>query len=58
MKDIKLGKIKSVSFGLGGYQELEFGLWLDLGSETDGWGVCTSISAGWSYEMKRSDYTK
>jgi hypothetical protein len=48
-----LGKIKSVNFGLDGYQGLQFGLWLTLCSIKDNWEVCVSINAGWSYNMKR-----
>ena len=33
----RLGKIQSVSFGLGGYQECMLGLSITLGN--DGWGV-------------------
>lgn len=57
MPETKLGKIKSVKFGFGGYQECEFGLYLDFGSTKDNWGVSTFISGGWSYEMGRSEYT-
>ena len=34
---IELGKITSVRFGMGGYQDAQFGIWFQLGG--DGWGV-------------------
>ena len=37
MTTIELGKIKSVRFGFGGYQDAQFGLTVDMGG--DGWGV-------------------
>ena len=43
----KLGKIKSVYFGLGGYQGAQLGLHFELGG--DGWGVCSS-NAFWDVE--------
>lgn len=36
-----LGKILSVGYGFGGYQEAMFGLSVSLGN--DGWGVCDFI---------------
>lgn len=42
MKETRLGKIKSVSFGYCGYQEAGFGISFDLGG--DGWGV---LDAKW-----------
>jgi hypothetical protein len=47
-----LGKIKCAEFGLGGYQGLQFGLWLDLESESKKWNVSTSISGSWSMMME------
>ncbi len=43
----ELGKIQKVWFGLGGYQEVQVGLWLQLGSE--GWGIGTGEQGGWSF---------
>lgn len=37
----RFGKIQSVKFGFGGYQDICFGLSVDLGSE--GWGVSDFI---------------
>ena len=34
-----IGKIKSVRFGSGGYQDAMFGLSVDLGSDKESWGV-------------------
>lgn len=33
----ELGKITKVQFGMGGYQDAQFGIWFQLGN--DGWGV-------------------
>lgn len=52
----ELGKIANVSFGHGGYQDGEIGLFLTL--EGKGWGCSTSISGGWSMTVKWSDHCK
>lgn len=52
----EFGRIKSVRFGFGGYQECEFGLFLELGGTA--WGVNTSISGGWSTRIKHGQYSK
>jgi hypothetical protein len=52
----RLGKIKSVSFGFGGYQEAQFGLSVDLGG--DGWGVTDFISGGWSESITIGPHTQ
>jgi hypothetical protein len=44
----KLGKIQSVTFGIGGYQDAMIGLHVTLGN--DGWGVGDSRSA-WDAEI-------
>ena len=51
----KIGKIQSVSFGLGGYQDAQFGLSVTLGSDVGSWGVC-SFDGYWS--MEPSDHAK
>ena len=44
------GKIKSVSFGRGGYQGCQFGLWLSCGG--DGWGASADCKeAVWDYSF-------
>lgn len=35
----RIGKIKSISFGFGGYQDAEIGVSVTLGSDADGWGI-------------------
>lgn len=35
----KIGKIKSVTFGYGGYQDAMFGISFSLGSDKEHWGV-------------------
>lgn len=43
----KLGKICRASFGAGGYQEAQVGLWLSI--EGKGWGVGHGITGGWNF---------
>lgn len=53
----ELGKIKSIHFGHGGYQDCMIGLTLTLGG--DGWGVGTFESGFWDpCLMKRSEHAK
>jgi len=40
MTETKLAKISSVGFGVGGYQNMQFGLHITFSG--DGWGICTS----------------
>jgi hypothetical protein len=49
----ELGKIKSASFGWGGYQDVMLGFSVELGG--DGWGVC-DFWGNWGTE--RTEYTK
>ncbi len=42
--DKQLGKITSVRFGHGGYQDAQFGIWFQFGN--DGWG-CGSGKGVW-----------
>jgi hypothetical protein len=39
MKDKMIGKIKSVRFGNGGYDDTMLGISFDLGSDKESWGV-------------------
>lgn len=55
MIEKRIGKIKSASFGEGGYQDACIGISFDLGSDKDSWGVGDFWGA-WSIE--RSDYCK
>lgn len=56
MEDKLLGKIDSVRFGLGGYQDSMLGLHISFVGT--GWGVCTSDST-WDYEtVECSKYAK
>ncbi len=52
MTEKKLGKIKSVSFGMGGYQDVQFGISFSLGSDGDGCGDF------WGYWAERSDHAQ
>lgn len=48
----RIGKIKSISFGRGGYQDAMIGICFGLGSESESWGV-HDFWGTWS--MKRTD---
>lgn len=51
-------KIRSVSFGLGGYQGCQFGLFLDF-EQKGGSGVSDFVTGGWDYQsIKVDEYTK
>ncbi len=53
----QLGKITSVHFGKGGYQDCQFGLFINL--EFIGSGCCAQIVSGWdAASMPRSEYAK
>lgn len=52
----ELGKISSVRFGEGGYQDCQFGLFMSFSFA--GSGVQTSIDGGWSRSLKVSEHTK
>jgi len=52
----ELGKISSVHFGLGGYQDAMLGLHLCF--EGSGWGVCTNIDAWDVNKNKWSEHCK
>jgi hypothetical protein len=54
----ELMKIRSVSFGLGGYQGCQFGLFLDF-EQKGGSGVSDFVTGGWDYQsIKVDEYTK
>ncbi len=52
----KIGKIKSISFGFGGYQDAMLGLSISLGSES-GWGV-GDFRGGWGPQIACDKYCK
>lgn len=59
MERKEIGKIKKVSFGLGGYQDAMFGLTLEFGSDIGAWGVGHFISGSWdATTIKRSEHAK
>lgn len=39
MTRTEIGKIRKVKFGFGGYQDAQFGVSFDIGSDKLGWGV-------------------
>jgi len=49
----QLMKISSCRFGLGGYQDCQFGLFLNF--ESKGTGVSAFITGGWDYESIKVD---
>jgi len=51
----RIGKIKKVSFGFGGYQDAQLGLSLTFGSDKEAWGVQTFHGA---WGVDRSDHAK
>lgn len=52
----RLGKIESVRFGLGGYQDAQLGLSVTLSAS--GWGV-SDFKGNWDAEtIERSEYTQ
>lgn len=50
-----IGKIRSIQFGLGGYQDAMIGFTVDLGSDKECWGV-GDFKGAWA--SKRSDSCK
>jgi hypothetical protein len=52
----KLGKIKSVTFGIGGYQDCQLGIHFTLGSES--WGVRDSRSVWDPERIECKEYTQ
>lgn len=53
----RLGKIKSISFGLGGYQDCMLGLSVELGSDKESWG-CGDFKGYWGPDIKVNKWTK
>jgi hypothetical protein len=49
------GKIQKVHFGFGGYQDVQIGLYVTLGSDKGAWGVMASIEGGWSTHIEHSE---
>lgn len=56
MEKKALGKIEKVSFGYGGYQDIQFGLTVTLSFQ--GMGCIDFIEGGWSEDVKVDKYTK
>ena len=48
MTEMKIGKIKSVRFGKGGYDDAMFGITVQLGSDKESWGT-TDFWGWWSF---------
>jgi len=53
----EIGKIKSVRFGKGGYQDAMFGISFGLGSDKTSWGV-VDFRGGWGLELKADSRTQ
>jgi len=58
MQETMIGKIQSVKFGYGGYQDQMIGLTLNLGSDKDCWGVTSFISGWWCNSIEADEHTK
>ena len=56
MEDIKLGKIISIEFGIGGYQDAQLGLSVTLGNSD--WGVSTGKQYWSAVMIECSSHTK
>ncbi len=54
----KIGKIKSVSFGMGGYDGVMLGISFEFGSDKDRWGVCDFKGTWASDPSKHAEWTK
>lgn len=52
----QLGKIKSATFGYGGYQGVQFGYQLVF--EGEGWGVATPLYGHWSLDISIDERTE
>ena len=52
----ELGKITSVRFGMGGYQDAQFGIWFTFGN--DGWGVGSGEGVWSSKPSKCAKWTE
>lgn len=55
MNGKKLGRIEKVSFGYGGYQDVQFGLQVTLG---DGSWAVGSFNGGWSADIECTEHCK
>lgn len=55
MIETKIGKIKKVSFGAGGYQDAMIGISFDLGG--DGWGV-GDFWGSWGHDIEAGTNSK
>ena len=53
----KIGKIKNINIGYGGYQDAMFGVTVTLGSDKECWGV-GDFKGAWGMRTKVTEYTK
>ena len=53
----EIGKITSISFGRGGYQDAMIGLSIGLGSNKNGWG-CGDFRGAWDLSIKSDSNTR
>lgn len=49
----RIGKIQSISFGLGGYQDAQIGVSITLSSDKGCWGVC-DFRGYWAMERSKN----
>lgn len=57
MSDKRIGKIKNVSVGFGGYQGEQLGISVTLGSDKDSWGV-GDFHGTWGPRIKHTEHCK
>lgn len=53
----EIGKITSITFGTGGYQDAMLGISIGLGSDKTGWG-CGDFRGVWNFDIKPDKYSK
>lgn len=54
---VEIGKIQSVKFGSGGYQDAMLGISIGLGSDKNGWG-CGDFKGAWDLHITVDKHTK
>ena len=53
----ELGKIENIRFGMGGYQDVQLGLTVTIGSKKSCWGV-QDFKGFWNYEITADEHSK
>lgn len=55
--ETKIGKIKNITFGFGGYQEAMLGLSIELGSDQGSWGA-HDFKGWWAIRSEHCKWTE